>query len=80
MLEETALPGTDFERERAFNKAFRELDARVKIFTSLRFDMLDDLSLKQRLNEDWKDRRRPGIKRLGNRPYCCSVTRSNGRL
>jgi arsenate reductase (thioredoxin) len=29
----------------------RELDVRIKIFTSLRLDMLDDLSLKQRLNE-----------------------------
>jgi protein-tyrosine-phosphatase len=46
-----AVEGTDLERERAFNKAFRELDARIKIFTSLRLDMLDDLALKQRLNE-----------------------------
>jgi protein-tyrosine-phosphatase len=46
-----AVEGTDLERERAFNKAFRELDARIKIFTSLRLDMLDDLALTQRLNE-----------------------------
>jgi arsenate reductase (thioredoxin) len=44
-----AVEGTDEERERAFNKAFRELDARLKIFTSLRLDMLDELSIKKQL-------------------------------
>jgi arsenate reductase len=46
-----AVEGTDQQRERAFNNAFRELDARIKIFTSLRLDMLDDLALKQRLDD-----------------------------
>ncbi len=46
-----AVEGTDQERERAFHTAFRELGARIRIFTSLRLDMLDELALKQRLNE-----------------------------
>jgi arsenate reductase len=42
--------GTDDERARAFNKAFRELDARIKIFTSLRLEALDELSLQRQLD------------------------------
>ena len=45
-----AVEGTDDERLRAFNKAFRELDARLKIFTSLRLEMLDEMSLKRQLD------------------------------
>jgi arsenate reductase len=44
-----AADGTDEQKARAFNRAFRELDARLKIFTSLRFDALDDLSLQRQL-------------------------------
>jgi protein-tyrosine-phosphatase len=46
-----AVQGTDEEKARAFNKAFRELDARLKIFTSLRFEMLDSLALQRQLDE-----------------------------
>ena len=35
---------------RAFDSAFRELDARIKIFTSLRFDKLDRLALQRELD------------------------------
>ena len=42
--------GSDQERERAFNKTFRELDARLKIFTCLRFEALDRLSLQRQLD------------------------------
>jgi arsenate reductase len=42
--------GSDRERERAFSKAFRELDERLKIFTSLRFEALDRVSLQQQLD------------------------------
>ena len=42
-----AVDGTDEERVRAFNKAFR--DARLKIFTSLGLDLLDELALKRHL-------------------------------
>ena len=31
--------------------AFHELDTRIKIFTSLRLDALDEISLRRRLNE-----------------------------
>src|SRR6266852_6226149 len=37
--------GSDKEKQRAFVKAFRELDNRIKIFTSLRLESLDQLSL-----------------------------------
>jgi arsenate reductase len=46
-----AVEGTEQEKERAFNKAFRELDARIKIFTSLRLETLDGLALKRQLDE-----------------------------
>jgi len=44
-----AVEGTAEEKARAFNKAFRELDARLKIFTSLRLEMLDEMALKRQL-------------------------------
>jgi len=46
-----AVTGNDEERARAFTKAFRELDARIKIFTSLRLEMLDRMALQKRLDE-----------------------------
>jgi arsenate reductase len=46
-----AVEGSDDEKARAFNKAFRELDARLKIFTSLRLDLLDALALQRELDE-----------------------------
>jgi arsenate reductase len=52
-----AVEGTEEERARAFNKAFRELDARLKIFTSLRFDALDQLSLQRQLDAIGQTRR-----------------------
>ena len=45
-----AVEGTDQEKERAFNLAFRELAARIGIFTSLRLEALDDLALKRELD------------------------------
>ena len=45
-----AVDGTDDEKRRAFIKAFRELDARIKIFSSLRLELLDRLSLKRELD------------------------------
>jgi arsenate reductase len=46
-----AVKGTDDEKARAFNNTFRELDARLKIFTSLRLESLDRLALKRQLDE-----------------------------
>ena len=46
-----AATGSDEDKARAFTKAFRELDARIKIFTSLRLEMLDRMALQRQLNE-----------------------------
>lgn len=46
-----AVAGTDEEKRRAFNTAFRELDARIKLFTSLRIDMLDRMALERHVRE-----------------------------
>ena len=50
ILDPAAVEGSDDEKLRAFNRAYRELDARIKIFTSLRIDMLDKLALKRELD------------------------------
>jgi arsenate reductase len=44
------IAGSLKERQRAFDQAFRELDARLKIFTSLRLEALDELSLRRELD------------------------------
>jgi arsenate reductase len=46
-----AAGGSHEDKARAFTKAFRELDARIKIFTSLRLEMLDRMALQRQLNE-----------------------------
>jgi protein-tyrosine-phosphatase len=46
-----AVEGTEEQRLRAFQTACRELENRIKIFTSPRFDELDKLRLKRRLDE-----------------------------
>jgi arsenate reductase len=46
-----AVEGSGEAKLRAFQLAFRELDTRIKIFTSLRLDILDEMSLQRRLNE-----------------------------
>jgi arsenate reductase (thioredoxin) len=46
-----AVEGTPEERMRAFNRALRELDARIKLFINLPFDGLDQLNLKKKLGE-----------------------------
>ena len=45
-----AVEGTLDEQARAFNTAFRELDARVKLFTSLRLEALDKMALQRELD------------------------------
>lgn len=42
--------GTIDDQRRAFNRTFRELDARLQLFTSLRIDQLDRLALKRELD------------------------------
>jgi arsenate reductase (thioredoxin) len=46
-----AAEGSPEERMRAFNRTLRELDARIKLFTSLPFESLDRMALQQRLRE-----------------------------
>ena len=45
-----AVEGTLEQQERAFNRAFREIDARLKIFMSLRLEALDSLALQRQLD------------------------------
>ena len=45
-----AVEGADEVKMRAFNKAFRELDARIRIFSSLRIDTLDKMALRKQLD------------------------------
>jgi hypothetical protein len=42
--------GTIEDQRRAFNRTFRELDARLQLLTSLRIDQLDRLALKHELD------------------------------
>jgi arsenate reductase (thioredoxin) len=51
-----AVEGSDAEKWAAFRQAFRELESRVKIFTSLPINSLDRVKLQQRLNEIGKSR------------------------
>jgi arsenate reductase len=46
-----AVEGTDAEKAFAFRKAFRELESRIKLFTSLPIGSLDSLTLQARLRE-----------------------------
>jgi arsenate reductase (thioredoxin) len=43
--------GTDMEKAAAFRKAFKELETRIKLFTSLPIDSLDGMNLKAKLRE-----------------------------
>jgi arsenate reductase len=45
-----AVDGSDEVKARAFQRAFQELDARIKIFTSLRLELLDRLALQRQLD------------------------------
>jgi arsenate reductase len=46
-----AIEGTDDERRRAFREAYRQLEARIKLFVTLPIDKLDRLALKRRADE-----------------------------
>ena len=46
-----AVDGSETARRQAFRGAFRALEARIKLFTSLRVDALDRLSLTRRVYE-----------------------------
>jgi arsenate reductase len=44
-----AVEGSNEDKERAFNLAFRELSARIGLFTSLRIEALDQLALQREI-------------------------------
>jgi len=46
-----AVEGSKEEQARAFQRALRELDARIKLFINLPFESLDRMALQQRLHE-----------------------------
>ena len=46
-----AVSGSEEERRRAFTRALRELDARIKLFVSLPLEALDAIALQERLRE-----------------------------
>jgi len=46
-----AVEGPDSARRQAFRDAFRALEARIKLFASLRVEALDRLSLKRQVDE-----------------------------
>jgi arsenate reductase len=43
--------GTEIDRLRVFELVARELEARIRLFTALRLDELDRMSLKRRLDQ-----------------------------
>lgn len=46
-----AVEGTEEQKRQAFRKALSDLDARIKIFSSLRLDMLNRLALQHALDD-----------------------------
>ena len=46
-----AVQGTEEQKARAFQRALRELDARIKLFMSLPLEKLDRLALQKRLDD-----------------------------
>jgi hypothetical protein len=43
--------GTDEEKRHFFANVYRELENRIRIFTSLNIEALDSIALRKRLNE-----------------------------
>lgn len=56
-----AVDGTDEERRRAFTKAFRELDTRIQLFTSLPLARLDRLAIKREVDQIGKGERQKDL-------------------
>jgi arsenate reductase (thioredoxin) len=46
-----AVEGSDAERVRAFRDAYRQLEARVKLFVALPFDKLDRMAIKREVDQ-----------------------------
>ena len=56
-----AVEGTDMEKAAAFRKAFKELETRIKLFTSLPIRSLDSMTLQSELREIGKTPTEPGM-------------------
>jgi arsenate reductase len=56
-----AVEGTDDERRRAFAKAFRELDTRIQLFTSLPLARLDRLAITREVDRIGKMERQENL-------------------
>jgi arsenate reductase (thioredoxin) len=56
-----AVEGTDLEKAAAFRKAFKELETRIKLFTSLPISSLDRMTLQSKLRELGKTPTEPGM-------------------
>ena len=46
-----AVEGSDDEKRRCFSRAYRELENRIKLYTSLRIEALDSITLQDRVKE-----------------------------
>ena len=51
VFDPVAVEGSDMERADAFRRAYRELENRIKIFTSLRIEALSRMAIKEKLDE-----------------------------
>lgn len=51
IFDPAAIEGTEMDRRDAFRRAFRELENRIKIFTSLRIEALGRIALKKKVDE-----------------------------
>ena len=51
LADPAAADGSEAERMQAFREAFRVLENRIRIFTSLRIEALDRLKLQHRVDE-----------------------------
>ena len=56
-----AIEGTEAGKNRAFRIAFQALETRVKLFTSLRLEALDRLTIKRELDEIGRHRAAPRL-------------------
>jgi len=58
-----AATGSDEEQRRAFANAFRELDARIQLFTSFRFEHLDPVAIKREIDRIEHPQNEPAARR-----------------
>ena len=56
-----AVDGTDTNKSIAFRKAFKELETRIKLFTSLPISSLDNMTLQSKLREIGSTSTEPGM-------------------